>query len=74
MLQELGGKNPRRGHFRRIVVLEYVIDLLPVIAFRHGFRTESGSHCRHGAGVVVHAVILRVDLLYDNERQEHKDK
>mgnify|MGYP000831875577 CR=1 FL=1 len=28
MLQELGGKNPRRSHFRRIVVLENVICLL----------------------------------------------
>ena len=74
MLQELGGKNPRRSHFRRIVVLENVIDLLPVIAFRHGFRTESGSHCRHRACVVVHAVILRVDLLHNGERQEYKDK
>ena len=74
MLQELGGKNPRRGHFRRIVVLENVIDLLPVIAFRHGFRTESGSHCRYRACVVVHAVILGVNTLHGGERQEYKDK
>jgi len=74
MFQELGRKNPCRGHFRRIVVLENVIDLLPVIAFRHGFRTESGSHCRHGTRIVVHAVILCVDLLHDDERQEYEDK
>ena len=74
MLQEFGGENSRRGHFRRVVVLEYVIDLLPVIAFGHGFRAEGGSHGRHRAGVVVHAVILRVDVLHDGKRQEYENK
>ena len=53
------------------IVLENVIHLFTVIAFGDRLRTEGGGHRRHGACVVVHAVILGVDMLHGGERQEH---
>ena len=58
MLQELGGEYSGCGNLCRRVVLQDVIDLLPLVSFSNGFRTESGYHCRNGACVVVHTVIL----------------
>ena len=55
-------------------MLQDVIDLLPVIALGHGFRTEGGSHRRHGTRVIVHAVILGVDTLHGSERKYDQDK
>ena len=74
MFQKFGSENPCRGHFCRIVMLEDVIDLLAVIALGHGFRAESGRHCRYGTGVVVHAVILGVDMLRGGEQYGHEDE
>ncbi|GFH98863.1 hypothetical protein IMSAGC004_01264 [Bacteroidaceae bacterium] len=74
MLQKLGGENACRGHFRRVVMFQDVIDLLPVIALGHRLRAESGSHSRHGTRVVVHAVILGADTLREGERQHYEDE
>ena len=55
-------------------MLQDVIYLLPVVALGHGLRTECDSHRRYGTRIVVHAVILRVDVLHDSERKYYQDK
>ena len=74
MFQELGGKYPCSGDLRCRVVLEDVIDLLPVVPFGDRFRTEGGHHRRNGTGVVVHAVILGVNRLAECDRGDGQDK
>ena len=74
MLQELGREYPGGSDLRCRVVLEDVIDLLPVVPFGDRFRTEGSHHRRNGTGVVVHAVILGVNRLAECDRGDGQDK
>ena len=74
VLQEFGCKDSRCCHLRCRVVLQDVIDLLPVVAFGQGLRTEGGSHGRYGTRVIVHAVVLGMDTLHESERKYDQDK
>ena len=65
-LQELGSEDAGSGNLCGIVVLQDFAHLLVIIALCHSSSTECGSHGGNDLLVVVHAVILRVDVLYDN--------
>lgn len=59
------------GHFRSLVVFQYILHLLVIIRFCNGSSTVGGNHSGHGFRIEVHAVILGMNLLGENRGYCH---
>ena len=70
-LQELAGKYSGSGHFRSLVVFQYILHLLVIIRFCNGSSTVGGNHSGNGFRIEVHAVILGMNLLGENRGYCH---
>ena len=69
--QELAGKYSGSGHFRSLVVFQYILHLLVIIRFCNGSSTVGGNHSGNGFRIEVHAVILGMNLLGENHGYCH---